>query len=74
MAAYNETCIGALRYCRDHNIPIPETLSIVAPCNVNLYDLFYVQLTYALPGHPGFFRVQNWSDASGTDSKGKPTS
>ena len=49
VAAHNETCIGALRYCRDHNIPIPETLSIVAPCNVNLCDLFYVQPTYALP-------------------------
>ena len=48
VAAHNETCIGALRYCRDHNIPIPETLSIVAPCNVNLCDLFYVQPTYAL--------------------------
>lgn len=49
VAAHNETCIGALRCCRDYHVSIPDTLSIVAPCNVNLCDLFYVQPTYALP-------------------------
>lgn len=49
VATHNETCIGALRCCRDNNISIPDTISIVAPCNVNLCDLFYVQPTYALP-------------------------
>lgn len=49
VAAHNETCIGALRCCRDYGISIPGALSVVAPCNVNLCDLFYVQPTYALP-------------------------
>lgn len=49
VAAHNETCIGALRCCRDYGISIPGALSVDAPCNVNLCDLFYVQPTYALP-------------------------
>jgi LacI family transcriptional regulator len=49
IATHNESCIGALRCCRDKGISIPQKLSIAAPCNVNLCDLFYVQITYALP-------------------------
>lgn len=49
VACHNETCIGLLRYCKEHNIDIPNDVSIVSPCNVNLVDLFYVNPTCALP-------------------------
>lgn len=49
VAGHNEICIGLLRYCKDTHLEVPESLSIVSPCNVNLADLFYATPTCALP-------------------------
>ena len=46
---HNLTCIGAVRYCRENGIRIPEDISIVTPCNLNLSDLFYVRIFSAIP-------------------------
>lgn len=44
-----ETTIGALRYFRSHNVKVPQDISFVCPCNINLSDLFYIQPSYAIP-------------------------
>lgn len=46
---HNLMCIGALRWLKKNNMRIPDDVSIVAPCNLNLYDLFYVSIYSALP-------------------------
>lgn len=53
VCGHNETCIGLLRYCREMNISIPDQVSVCAPCNVNMVDLFYVTPTVALPDTKG---------------------
>lgn len=49
MIMHCETTIGALRYCHDHNIKVPDDISFVSPCNISHSDLFYVQPYYAMP-------------------------
>ena len=46
---HNLLCLGALRWLKNHNVTIPEDLSIVAPCNLNLSDLLYVSVYSAIP-------------------------
>lgn len=46
---HNLMCIGALRWLKNNDVRIPDDISIVAPCNLNLYDLFYASIYSALP-------------------------
>lgn len=47
--AHSHTTIGVLRYCREHSIRIPQDISFVSPCDVQLADILYVKPTCARP-------------------------
>jgi len=47
--SHSHTTIGVLRYCKEHNIRIPEDISFVSPCDVQLADILYIEPTYAQP-------------------------
>lgn len=47
IAANGEFALGALHYCREHHIHIPDELSLVCFGNIPFCDLLYVRLTYA---------------------------
>lgn len=49
LICHNLICIGALRWLKRNRIEIPDRLSIAAPCNLNLNDLYYVSISSALP-------------------------
>jgi LacI family transcriptional regulator len=47
--AHGETTLGVIRYCREHQIQIPQTISFATPANITLADLLYIRPTYAMP-------------------------
>ncbi len=47
--SHSNTTIGALRFFKEKNIRVPEDISFVSPCDVQLADILYVEPTCALP-------------------------
>lgn len=47
--SHSHTTIGALRCCKELGVKIPQDISFVSPCDVQLADILYVEPTYAQP-------------------------
>lgn len=47
--SHSHTTIGFLRYCKEHGVRIPQDISFVSPCDVQLADILYVEPACAQP-------------------------
>ncbi len=47
--SHSSTTIGALRYFKEKGVHIPQDISFVSPCDVQLADILYVEPTCAQP-------------------------